>query len=71
MSAHCPTAYSGNPKEYVSPRPFISISVFNVGFRITRLNGNSMANKNVNSWIAGISLCKKIVDRSGSIPIAR
>ena len=71
MSAHCPTAYSGKPNEYVSPRPFVSISVFSVGLRITRLNGSSIANRNASSWIAGISLWRKIVDFSGSIPIAR
>ncbi len=71
MSAHWPTAYSGKPNEYVSPSPFISISVLSVGLRITRLNGSSMAKRNVSSWIAGTSLCRKIVAFSGSMPMAR
>ena len=28
MSAHCPTAYIGNPNGYVSPSPLVSISAF-------------------------------------------
>ena len=68
MSAHCPTAYIGNPKLYVSPSPFMSISVLIVGLFMTRLNGSSIAKYHVSSAIAGISVCSTKTLRSGSSP---
>jgi len=48
----------------------VSISVFSVGLRITLLNGMSIASRKVSSAIAGISLCRTNVLRSGSRPTA-
>jgi hypothetical protein len=39
--------------------------------RITRLKGSSIAKRKHSSAIAGTSLCRKMTDFAGSMPIAR